>query len=184
MSITLDRLHRLLVAAEIFLQRDRVLRARIMSTCAKIAANRMTLQDGIDEIYTDLRTTPQYHPAENVITNERATYQHTYKRSIYERERKQRRRAGIPPNLAGQPITPRGSVHEFPTSPSFTERQPSPEEQLILENMNADDTDINNWVTEDPPQSLPDMEKGLSDQQKREAEAQLEIIRRAREAKS
>jgi hypothetical protein len=181
MPITLDRINRIIQAAEVFLQRDKVLRARVSHVCALVASNRMSATDAIDEIYTDLRVTPQYHPAENIITNERTRFNLTYKRSIAERERLQRRRAGVPPGLPGYPINPRHQSEPEHQDP-FPNHPPTPETQLILDNMEAEDTEVNDWVTEDS-QPLPDMEQGLSEHQKQEAEAILEQIRQAREEK-
>lgn len=96
MPIQLERLKRIIDAAETFLQRDRRLRENVTHVCSLVRNGRMTAQSAIDELDTLIKVTPDYHPAERVIIEEITRYSLTFKRSMSERERARLRRAGIP----------------------------------------------------------------------------------------
>lgn len=129
MPIHLERIAAILEAANQILSRENRLRETVNHACYMAATNRQTPQQSIDEIYTHLKVTPAYHPAEAVIREETMRYRLTYKRSLAERQRMRARRAGIPfiapQSRHANPPLPTNSETTFPGI-STEDYQPKP----------------------------------------------------------
>lgn len=174
MPIPLERMSRIIQAADIYLQRDKLLRSRIHHVCALVASGRMTAEAAIDEIGLHLKVTPDYIPAESVIVEERTRFNLTYKRSMSERLRAQARRKGLP-------YTSKNTAPVI--APIITTSEPIPEQvQNILADMEREDKEIDDWLTQPPPENHPDEPKYPQDVQD-EADKIVAQIKRQREYK-